>query len=377
MANNLDAIMAKIVARALIYLRSQTVMPMLVNRDIANIGSQKGSTIDVPVPVIIEAQDVTPSHVPPANTDETPTTVPVTLDKWKEAPFHLTDIEMTQIDANGIYLPMAIESAVESLAHAVNGDIFKEYKRAYEYTGTAGTPPFATTADIINARKIMAYNNVPMTNRYAVLDPVATANALGLAAFQDVDKAGKTETKIEGQLGRYFGYDFFEDNSVPVHDKGAAGTDLIDAATVAVGADPDHLDGVTSAPAVGDIFTVAGDTQTYAVTAVGSLATNDIDIEFAPKAEVAWADNAAVTFKNNHTVNLAFHRDAFAFAMRPLASTLAEVELGNKMISMQDPKTGLVMRLEVSRQHKQTRWSLDMLYGVRLVRPELVVRIAG
>lgn len=377
MANNLDAIMAKIVARALIYLRSQTVMPMLVNRDIANFGSKKGSTIDVPIPVVIEAQDVVPSHVPPANTDETPTTVPVTLDKWKEAPFHLTDIEMTQIDADGVYLPMAIQSAVESLARSVNGDIFKEYKRAFEIVGTPGSTPFSTTADIINARKVMAQNNVPTNNRYAVLDPVATANALGLAAFQDVDKAGKTSAKIEGELGRFFGFDFFEDNAVPTHTKLAAGTILIDDATVAVGDEAVHLDGVTTVPAIGDIFTVAGDTQTYTVTAVGALATNDLDIEFAPKAEVAWADNAAVTFKNSHVVNMAFHRDAFAFAMRPLASTLADVELGNKMISMQDPKTGLVMRLEVSRQHKQTRWSLDMLYGVRLVRPELVVRIAG
>lgn len=377
MANNLNALMPKILARALLYLRSQTVMPNLVNRDVANIGALKGNTIDVPIPTDIDAVDVVPSHVPPANTDETPTTVPVTLNNWKEAPFHLTDLEMGQIDASGTYLPMAVEAAVESLARAVNSSIFNEYKRVYNYIGTAGTTPFATTADVINARKIMAYENVPTGNRNFVLDPVATANALGLAAFQDVDKAGKTQVKIEGELGRFFGFDFFEDNAVPTHTKGAVGTILIDQANVAIGDEAVHLDGVTTAPVIGDVFTVAGDTQTYVVTSVGALATADIDIGFAPKAKVAWADNAAVTFKNTHVANLAFHRDAIAFAMRPLALTMADMELGTQMISMQDEKTGLTMRLEVSRQHKQTRWSVDILYGIRMVRPELAVRVAG
>lgn len=46
-------------------------------------------------------------------------------------------------------------------------------------------------------------------------------------------------------------------------------------------------------------------------------------------------------------------------------------------MSMQDPQTGIVLRLEVSRQHKQIVWEFDILYGARLVRPELAVRILG
>jgi hypothetical protein len=37
----------------------------------------------------------------------------------------------------------------------------------------------------------------------------------------------------------------------------------------------------------------------------------------------------------------------------------------------------LALRLEISRQHKQTRYSFDVLYGGALVRPQLVTRIAG
>ena len=88
-------------------------------------------------------------------------------------------------------------------------------------------------------------------------------------------------------------------------------------------------------------------------------------------------DDEVITVTATHVVNLAFHRDAFAYATRPLAQLTSEVSFGSQISSMQDPKTGLVMRLEVSRQHKQVVWEFDILWGVKLVRPELAVRIMG
>ena len=70
-----------------------------------------------------------------------------------------------------------------------------------------------------------------------------------------------------------------------------------------------------------------------------------------------------MTVKANHVVNLAFHRDAFALAMRPLQGATQGDGYGNQMVSMTDPQTGLSMRLEVSRQHKQIVYSLDALWG--------------
>jgi hypothetical protein len=76
-------------------------------------------------------------------------------------------------------------------------------------------------------------------------------------------------------------------------------------------------------------------------------------------------------------VNLVFHRDAFALAMRPLVSQTQQWDLGPKIAALQDPQTGLVLRLEVSRIHRQVMWELDLLWGVELIRPELAARIAG
>ena len=137
------------------------------------------------------------------------------------------------------------------------------------------------------------------------------------------------------------------------------------------------MDGVTSALGAGDVFSVAGDSQTYVVVTAGALATNDQDITlFQPAAKVAWANDAAVTLRASHVINLGFHRDAFAFANAPFDDPALR-GLGAIVESAVDPVSGLTLRLEVSREHKRTRFSYDILFGCALVRPELAVRLAG
>jgi hypothetical protein len=87
--------------------------------------------------------------------------------------------------------------------------------------------------------------------------------------------------------------------------------------------------------------------------------------------------NKNVTFIRSHYNNLVFHSNAFALAMRPLTSSAAYNSLGNRMMAVTDPDSGLSMRLEISRQYKQTVWEFDILWGVALVRPEWAVRMVG
>src|SRR5690606_26258436 len=137
------------------------------------------------------------------------------------------------------------------------------------------------------------------------------------------------------------------------------------------------VDGFTAKPAVGDIFTITGDPQQYVVLEASDLDSTESVLKIAPAILSAPADNAPLTFAASDVVNLVFNRDAFAFANRPLAHSTQDLGLGNQIMSMTDPETGLSLRLEVARQYEQVVWEFDILWGVRLVRPELAVRLAG
>lgn len=379
MANDLAVLVPKIIAQGLLALREMAVMPRLVNTDYGNDAREKGDTIDVPIPSAIAAAAVTAAATPPSTADMVPTKAQIPLDKWYEAAFYLSDKDMKEV-LNGI-IPMQVSEAVRSLANQVNSDLFALYKKVYGYVGTAGTTPFATDVSAATAaRRQLLRQLAPLNPRRMVLDPDAEANALGLRAFQDASFRADAQGIIEGQIGRKLGFDFFTDQAVPTHTLGAAGTALLDDTVArAVGLKTLHMDGFTTKPSVGDLFTIAGDTQVYTVVSASTLAGTDSDIVFEPGLKVAIpaADgNEAVTFKATHVANLAFHRDAFALATRPLEDGMAG-QLGSIVTSQVDPVSRLSLRLEVTREHKRIRWSFDILYGVACVRPELAVRVAG
>lgn len=56
----------------------------------------------------------------------------------------------------------------------------------------------------------------------------------------------------------------------------------------------------------GDTFTVAGDGQTYTISATAVAASNEIDVSFTPTVQPGggWSDNAAVTFTANSVANI-------------------------------------------------------------------------
>ena len=123
-----------------------------------------------------------------------------------------------------------------------------------------------------------------------------------------------------------------------------------------------------------DNMTFNGHTQTYVIgTAVADVSAGTMAIQ--PPLVAAVADDEPVTVTATHVVNLAFHRDSFSLAMRPLQSQ--EMPGGGRTESIVDPVSGIALRLEVTRQHKQNRWSFDALWGAALTRPQFAVRILG
>lgn len=384
MANTLTNILDKILARALSTLREQAVMPRLVNTDYSTEAGQKGSTIDVPKPVAQTVSAVVPSSTPPVPNDYSPSLVQISLTNWNSTRFHLKDDEMMQIDKQRHFLPMNIQESTRALANDVDGQIHADYLGVYGFVGTAGTTQFSTVKTVTDARKVLNNQLAPMGGRNIVVDPDGEAQALQLAAFSDIEKSGDRAVKIEGELGRKLGFNFFMSQNVTTHTAGTAGggTALLIGSTTAAGAS--SVGFVASAAAKtllnGDIITIAGQSQTYVVTANSGSITSatQVAVTIDPPLQSIATANAVITTKATHVVNLGFTRGAFAFASRPLISEVAgELVGGNVIRSMPDPMTGIVLRLELSRQHKQNVWEFDILYGTKLLRPEMATRIAG
>jgi hypothetical protein len=398
MANSLANIMPKILARGLMVLRTRCIMPRLVNGDYSTEAKKKGQTIDVPVPVPVPTQNVVPGTVPVATGDTTPGSVQIQLNNWKQnKPIYLTDNELVQIDRSQHFLPLQLTEAVQGLASDVNQSIFAKYKGTlrgiFSATGTPGTTPFASAVtDATNARKNLNKQRCPRVNRRGVLDFDAEGNALALSPFSDAEKIMSAVVKMEGEIGRKYGIDWAADDDVPFHTAGTAKTltgtltisdeDIGDTTIVTVTSNNAADDGKTIVQ--GDIITIAGDTQTYVVvgagpyTLTGTSGSQTIsNLQIYPGLRFEPSGGEALTVAGSHRVNMAFHRDAFAFATRPLVDNTIDLSLGSQILSMQDEDTGLVMRLEVSRQHKQVAWEFDILWGCELVRPELATRIYG
>lgn len=388
MANTLTAIVPKLLARGLMALRQQAIAPRLVNRKYEEEAGKKGSTIDVPIPSAVAAVAVSPGPTPPANADSAPTSVGITLDQWFEAPFYMTDKEMLEVEASETFIPMQASEAIKSLANNVDQFILNLFKGdrnpaergIFNIAGTAGTTPFASDTSVFKtARKLLNKENTPLGDRFVILDPDAEANALELARFFEADKRGDQGGVIDGNIGRKYGADWWMDQNVRTHTSTAlsAGAATINGAH-AVGVTTVSIAKATNPSNLvrGDILTFAGDTNTYVVLADVTLTVGNTNVSIYPGLRVAQSGGAAVSLTASHVVNILAHRDAIAFATRPLIS-VNDPALGGIVRSAVDPVSGLTLRLEVTRQHKQVRWSYDILYGGELVRPEYACRIMG
>jgi len=377
--NTLTAVIPQILAQGLMALRELAIMPRLVNSDYSREAAQKGATIDVPIASAITAVQVSPSYVAPDDAGVVPTTVQVPLDQWYEAPFFLSDKDIAE--AFDGFMPLQVGEAIKALANNVDSYLLAFYKGFYGAVGTAGTAPFASDIqDAVDARKILFEQLCPSGDRRAVLDPSAEANALMNRAFQDQSWRGDGAGIIEGQIGRKLGFDWFIDQNIGLHTPNAVGAgamtvngahtagDLTISIAKGAGANWDALEG--------DIVTFAGFTQQYVVTADTTIVQGtNTDLPIYPALQADLVGSEAVTVLAEHTPNMAFHRDAIAFATRQLE--VPGDGLGSLLQAATDDVSGLTLRLEVGRQHKRTRWSFDILYGGLCVRPELGCRILG
>lgn len=395
MANQLDIIVPQILAQGLAVLRENIVMPFLVNRGYSAEAAQRGDTVTIPVPSAMSAVDVTsPGGVGlianmDAPQDVAPSSVTIPMDKWKKADFAMTDKDLVEIQEG--YLPLQAESAVKALANQVDTDLLGMVSGLYGFSGTLsdGVVGINQLSDVVNARKVLNQQLAPMDPRYLVVGPQGEAEMLSIQAFHDASFGVGGEAILDGRLTRRLGFGIAMDQNVGTLTHGNLGAalqiDYVDS-TLASPTKTLTQTGANTAdgPVAGDIVELAGIDGTFVVTSVSGTfgsSTGVVNIEPALPIGTTGATGVDIDYPTGITAgasyeaNMAFHRDFAAFVTRPLAA--GAEGLGTVVRSISDPESRLTLRLEISRENKQTRWCWDILYGFALIRRELACRVGG
>ena len=102
--------------------------------------------------------------------------------------------------------------AAKELALQIDKDLIVELKlvstsgpdHLLDYANTP-TDTLAV-ADIVNARKLLNIQNVPMADRYMLISPAQEAALLQISDFVHADKYGSAEGVMNGELGRIYGF---------------------------------------------------------------------------------------------------------------------------------------------------------------------------
>jgi hypothetical protein len=379
-SNTLTSVIPTLYAQALSALRSNLVMPGLVTNDFGTEVAQKGQIIQIPLPSLMTTTAVVPAAYAPDPQNIAPTTAQIPLNSWYESAFTLSEKEVAQIIA-GI-APMQMTAAVQALAFQINASIFLNYQQVPNLVGTPGTTPFASSpAVVMSAATQMTNQLAPMSQRSVVLAPNAWGNAVILPQFAYALYAGDTDAVRHGVIKQKFGFDWAQDQQVPTQTAGA-----LTGTVTASGAQAAGVTSVTIAtagsssfsPTVGDIIAFSGDAQQYAVqsgTALGASTSGAFVI--TPAKVVALAGGETVTLAASHVVNLAFHKQAFGFASRPLENDRLGGHDPDMSMMVPDPVSGINMRLIVREEYHRTRVAFDVLWGTAPIRPLLASRIAG
>jgi hypothetical protein len=378
-------ILSTIVAMGLATLRDKLALVFVANREYEKLitGATRFATVNVAVPAAVATRTVAPDVVPPAVTAVTPTNVAVSLTQWKEAPFAMDDKGLVQVD-KGI-LPMQANEAIKGLANGIEDYLWTLVAAGInQYSGTAGTTPFQTGLDdFLNTDKLLNDSLADLDNRYMIIDTAAKANVMGLralqdASFRDPDASGAPYSLITGEIGQILGARWIMSQRVPKHTAGTfAGVGTTVTGVNAVGATVIALSGGASGTLLaGDIIAVAGFSSTYnVVSSVGGSTPSSVTIA-APGLVSATAGAEVVSMKATFRQNLLIQKNCLAFAMAPLLDTIELPGLVTQAVAI-DEESGLSLRCEITRQHKQYQWSFDALYGAAIIRPGLGAFLAG
>lgn len=309
--------------------------------------------------------------------DVTPDYDNLVISEWRGQGFKLTDKEKALTPQK--FIDDHLGPVANAIADRIDQDLASLALEVPWIVEDNATTP---TDDFADLRKSLFDSKAPLVNPadYAyMIDGVLQNRYEKSATFVQANTAGDAQLQREGQLGVKFGFRIFANQNAPTAAAGTLSTtSLLTNGAFSKGATTINLDAATLTGILrrGNVLTITGDSQKYAVKADVTASGNALAaVSISPPLAQAVADNVAVTVDQTASTStgLAFHRRAFALVMQPLG----DAGPGILTATVMDPVTGLVIRARIwgSGGLGATIWAADALWGYKTLNPNLAARL--
>ncbi len=198
-----------VAAEALGYLKANTVLARLVNRDFENEVAVHGQTIDIPFTGSLSVNDKSENSDITLQTP-TATKVSVTLNKHKEISFVIEDFGRAL--ARTDWLTAYAGDGMARMAEQIDSDLaalYSGFSQSIDATTGLGEDDFREARRLLNSAK------APLGMRYAVLHEDAEYEMLGIERVVNRDYAESLgRAAADAFTGRFMGFDVFMDQMI-------------------------------------------------------------------------------------------------------------------------------------------------------------------
>lgn len=402
-----------IAKEALMQLKNSMVLGKNVHREYKKEFVKVGSTVSIRKPVKFYAAD----GATRVNQDVEEANTSIVVDTQKHVSWGFSSVDLTlTIDD---YSERYIQPACIALANTVDASLADLYPGFWNHVGTPGTTP-ANFAAVALAAQRMDEMSIPTDRRKAILNPAAGYAIAGTST--NIYNPNNAKAFEEGEIGRIANFNTYTTQNIATHTNGArGGTPLVNGAAqnttyllakAGTNGNSQSLitDGWSNSVAdllrAGEVFTISG---VYAVNpvpgagttgkrvlpylqqftvlaAASSNGSGQATLTISPAiitsgpyqtVSAAPADNAPMTFVGTPSTaypqNLCIHPNAIGLVTVPM-------ELPDGVsFKARESADGLSIRVlkayDIDSDADVIR--LDILYGKKLIYPDLGVRLTG
>lgn len=329
------------------------------------------------------------------DTSETSTTLQVATQKGVDVNFTSAELTLSLDD----FSKRILDPAMAVLAAAIEADALSMYNQVYNFVGTPGTTPNALLT-YLQARQKLVESLAPEGTWEMLVSPLANVTIVDALKGLFQSSQDIKDQYREGLMGIAAGFEWMESTLAPTHTNGTDVTITVNG--VGQTGSTLNIGSVTNGATIkaGTAFTLpgvnrvhpetkvdSGALQQFVVTADATMGGTTGSISISPPITVSGAGQtvtASPTDTNSLTIlsgaastgyvqNLAYHKDAFAFATADL------VMPKGVHFSAREAFDGISMRIvqmyDITNDKLPCR--IDVLYGFKAIRPQLACRVTN